>query len=339
MTLRIAFIGLRHSHILDLYRRIQHLEAFAVVAACEEDPGARRQMAAAGIEVTHESADRFWAEVDCDVVAVADTYDRRGSTIAKALAQGKHVIADKPICISLAELDQIEAGIAQHGARLGCMLDLRDSAPFIGLRELVQGGEIGDVQAISFGGQHPLLLGTRPSWYFEPGRHGGVINDIAIHAVDAIPWIAGTGFAAVNSARCWQGFYRVDAHFADAGQMMLTLENGGGVLGDVSYFAPDSFGYTLPHYWRMTLWGEGGLAETSYTQQTITLALNGEQEMRQRPLPAGKPGGYLAAFLHDIQGTSAPGELTTAGILDASRTTLRIQEAADSGRCHVDLRR
>ena len=337
MKLRIAFIGLRHNHVLDLYRRAQASPSLEIVAACEEDPIARRQMAEAGIVLTHEAVDAVWETVDCDVVAIADTYARRGGLIVQALARGKHVIGDKPICTTLDELDRIESLLARSDLKLGCMLDMRDSAPFIGLRDLVQRGELGEVQAIAFGGQHPLLLGSRPNWYFEPGQHGGTINDIGIHAVDAIPWITGAQVATINSARCWQGFYRADTDFKDAGQMMLALENGCGVLGDVSYFAPDSFGYTLPYYWRMTVWGERGLAETSFTQESISLAINGEQAVRSLPLSAAKPGGYLDAFLHDIAGTSAPGELATADVLRASRTTLKIQQAADTGRCNVDL--
>ncbi|MEZ4683286.1 MAG: hypothetical protein R2932_54665 [Caldilineaceae bacterium] len=57
----------------------------------------------------------------------------------------------------------------------------------IGLRNLIRSGLIGEIHAINFGGQHPLMLDTRAAWYFEPGKHGGTINDIAIHAVDAIP--------------------------------------------------------------------------------------------------------------------------------------------------------
>jgi len=34
------------------------------------------------------------------------------------------------------------------------------------------------------------VWGTRPAWYFEPGMHGGTLNDIAIHALDFIPWVA-----------------------------------------------------------------------------------------------------------------------------------------------------
>jgi predicted dehydrogenase len=332
MKSKVAVAGFRHFHILDLYDQVTKMENTEIVAACEEDQTAREALAEQGsAEITHDDFDAMLAEVDCDVVAIGDYYAKRGSLIIKALSQGKHVISDKPICTSLDELNQIEQLSSEKGLKIGCMLDRRDAPQFIGLRNLVRAGVIGEIQAIAFGGQHPLMLGSRPAWYFEPGKHGGTINDIAIHAIDFIPWITGLQFTNVVAARCWNAFAPDFPHFKDAAQLMLTLDNGCGVLGDVSYFAPNSFGYTLPHYWRMTFWGRQGVLESSNTSDEITLAINGETELRSEPLPDGNPGGYLKSFLRDVQGQSAADEQSTESVLQAMRTTLTIQKAADAG--------
>jgi predicted dehydrogenase len=217
------------------------------------------------------------------------------------------------------------------------MLEMRDWAQCIGVRELVRQGTIGEVQAISFGGQHRLLLGSRAAWYFEPGKHGGTINDIGIHALDLIPWITGHRFTLVNVARCWNAFAEAHPHFKDGAQLMLTMDDGCGVLGDVSYFSPNSSAPSLPFYWRLTLWGRKGVIETSATAAEITVALDGEPDTRSEPLPPGNPGGYLKAFLHDIQGTSGAGELSTADVLRATRVALTAQWAADVNVAHVHL--
>jgi predicted dehydrogenase len=245
------------------------------------------------------------------------------------LAQGKHVLVDKPVCISFTELEKIEQRLQDTGLKLGCMLEMRDSPQVIGLRNLIRSGVIGEVHAISFGGQHPLLLGSRPAWYFEPGKHGGTINDIAIHAVDALPWITGLSWRRVLAARTWNAFATEYPYFHDAAQMMLAMDNHCGVLGDVSYFMPDSMGYTLPLYWRMTFWGRRGVVETSITTDHMMVALDGERAPRQEPLPLGNPAGYLTAFLHDIAGTTHEGELTTEAILEATRIALQIQQVAE----------
>jgi predicted dehydrogenase len=258
-----------------------------------------------------------------------------------ALSAGKHVIADKPLCTRLSELDEIERLSKEKGLSVGCMLNMRDGAQYIGVRNLVRQGLIGQVHAISFGGQHPLLLdagpASRAAWYFEPGKHGGTINDIGIHALDAIPWITGQRFARVNAARSWNAFAETYPHFKDAAQMMLTMDDGCGVLGDVSYSSPNSSGYRLPFYWRLTLWGRKGVIETSATATEITVALDGEPGTRSLSLPAGNPGGYLKAFVHDIQGASDRDELSTADVLRASRVALIVQWAADTETSQVHL--
>ncbi|NKB70687.1 MAG: gfo/Idh/MocA family oxidoreductase [Candidatus Latescibacteria bacterium] len=337
MSFKLAFAGFRHGHILELYKLAQQGEGVEIVAACEEDETARESLAAGIVDITHAEYGRMLDQVDCDAVAIGDYYAKRGQLAVEALQQGKHVIADKPLCTELDEVDQIEALADSTGLKVGCMLTMRDSRPIIGLRQVVQEGEIGAVHALSFGGQHPLMLGQRPGWYFEPGKHGGTINDIGVHAIDALPWITGLDFAVVNAARCWNAFAPEFPHFKDGGQMMLTMDNGCGVLGDVSYFAPDKAGYSMPYYWRITLWGRNGVAETSTTATAITVLGAGEQTARSVPLPPADKGGYWRAFLDDIAGRPTPQALDTQQVLDSARTVLTIQRAADKGEREVAL--
>jgi len=330
MTIKVAFVGFRHGHILDLYRRVQESEDFEVVAACEEDEIARAALPDDGsVTITHSNFGDMVTGVDCDAVAVGDYYSKRGELIIRALDEGKHVIADKPICTDLTELDEIKRLARDKNRVVGCMLDLRDAPQVIALRSLVRSGQLGDVQAIHFGGQHPLLLGTRPGWYFEPGKHGGTINDIAIHAFDVIPWVTGESFATIEAARSWNAFVPQYPHFRDAGQMMLTMGNGCGVMGDVSYFMPNGIGYKSPLYWRMTFWGSKGVVEISYTMNSLRVAQSDDNEMRSEPLPAGDPGGYLRAFLHEVIGQSVENELSTADVIRSARVALKTQNAAD----------
>ncbi len=328
--MKLAFVGFRHPHIFVMYEHAQANPEIDVVAACEEDADTRQALVARpNLKITHESVEQMLAEVACDAVAVGDTYGRHGALILRLLAHGKHVIVDKPVCISLDELAAIEQQLQRTGLKLGCMLDMRDSPYTIGLRTLIRSGVIGEVHAITFGGQHPLMLGSRAAWYFEPGQHGGTLNDIAVHVVDALPWITGLSFHQINAARTWNAFAPNFPHFQDAAQVMLTMNNRCGVIGDVSYFMPNSMGYTLFLYWRMTFWGRKGVIESAATSDHIMVALDGEQAPRLEPLPPGNPAGYLKAFLHDIAGTTEGDELTTTSILQATRLALQIQQVAE----------
>jgi predicted dehydrogenase len=206
---------------------------------------------------------------------------------------------------------------------------MRSNGALRRLRRLIREGELGQIVAVSFGGQHPLMHGTRPGWYFEEGKHGGTINDIAVHAFDFIPWLTGLPFKEINAARNWNARLPHVPHFKDAAQMMLTLQNGAGVLGDVSYCAPDSHGYTFPLYWRVTMWGSDGVAEFAYNSPYLQLYKNGETQSRFVEAEPSAPGEYLDAFVQSVAGVR-DAALTTQEVLSASRVAILTQQLADN---------
>lgn len=337
--LRLAFLGFRHGHIMGLYQAARKHPRVEVVAACEEDPATADALRSAGaVELTHSSYAKLYDDAGVDAVAVGDFFARRGQVILSALGMNKHVISDKPICTRAEELDQIVTLAKAKKRAVGCLLDLRDHGPFITMRRLIRDeGAIGTVHTVNFSAQHPLLLGKRPAWYFEPGKHGGTINDIAVHAIDAIPWLTGRTIAQVVAARAWNARLPQHPHFQDAAQIMLKLDNAGGVMGDLSYLASDGVAYASPQYWRITCHGDLGVIEVSYNGKTIELSNRGDASPRAIAADPGNPTGCLDAFLNEIDGTPRAGALTTADVLDASRRTLLIQQAADENQTNASL--
>lgn len=335
---RFAFVGFRHGHIFSLYDLAQSREDVEVVAACEEDEATRSGLAQSGrVQITHSSYRELLDSVACDVIAVGDYYGKRGGIIIEALRRGKHAIADKPICTSLGELNEIERLAKAGRLAVGCQLDMRNGGTMLETRRLVRAGEIGEVHVIVVTGQHPLLYGTRPGWYFEPGKHGGTINDIGIHAVDAIPWITGETFVRLEAARAWNARLPQEPSFQDAGQFMATLSNGCGVLCDVSYLSPDKMGYRMPQYWRMMLSGSKGLLEAIPTANQVIVYRGDAEEPEVIATGVGNRGGYLESFLREVRGDTAGVDLSSAEVLAASRVALTIQQAADQGQTQVKL--
>jgi predicted dehydrogenase len=330
--LRVAVVGVRHGHIMDVIAGVRESADFELVACCEEDAATREALAREGkVTVTHTRFADLLDTVDCDVIAVGDYYGRRGAIATAALASGRHVISDKPICTRLDELEEIARLCAAHGLAVGCQLDMRDNGLFIRMRELVREGAMGEVHAITIGGQHPLLPESRPAWYFEPGKHGGTINDIGIHAFDCIPWITGLDCAEIIAARSWNALAKDTPFMHDAGQFMVRMSNGAGLLGDVSYLMPGAMGYSLEPYWRTTLWGSKGVIETSLKMGHVLLMTTADQQCRRiEPVPAARRG-YLQAFLNEIRGVGAPGMLTSHDVIAASRFALQVQAAGCAG--------
>ncbi|MEO6435614.1 MAG: Gfo/Idh/MocA family oxidoreductase [Tepidisphaeraceae bacterium] len=337
--LKLAFFGFRHGHVMGLYKSALAHPRVQVVAAVEEDATTAASLRASGaVELTHDRFDDdIFDNIDFDAVAVGDYFSRRGEIAIRALEAGKHVIADKPICTILLELEKIEQVAKSKGRAVGCLLDLRDHGPFITMRRLIRGGAIGTVHTVNVAAQHPLLLGKRPAWYLEPGKQGGTINDIAVHAIDLIPGLTGRRIIECVAARAWNARLPQFPHFQDAAQIMLKLDNGGGVLGDFSYLAADGVAYAAEQYWRVTCHGDGGVMETSYNAKTVSLAKSADASPQSIPAESGDPTGCLDAFLDEIAGSPHDGALTTRDVLSASRQVLHIQQAADEGRSNVAL--
>ena len=327
--LRLAFAGFRHIHVRDFYGKAQAHSDVEVVAAAEDDPDAAAEARRAGVALTHPSIRALVDDAGAfDAAVIGDVFGRRGDLAARVLELDRHVIADKPVCTRLEELERIEAEATRRGLAVGCLLDLREHAAFRTLKEEIRAGTIGRVHSVVFLGQHPLRHESRPAWYWEPESHGGTINDIAIHALDALPWMLGESVAEVVAARTWNDRLSAAPAFEVGAQLMLRMAGGAGVLGDVSYLAPDGQGYTVPQYWRFTVCGELGMLEAAWTEERVLLWAGDETNGRTvNPVPA-RPLGCLEDFLAEIRGRPNTEELTTAAVLRSARAALLAQRAA-----------
>ncbi|HHV97114.1 MAG TPA: Gfo/Idh/MocA family oxidoreductase [Clostridiaceae bacterium] len=326
--IKIAFAGFRHGHIFGLYKLAKSNPEIEIVGAYEADTEAREAAVKnLGVTFNYDNYDDMLQDKDIDVIAIGDYFGKRGSLAIAALKAGKHVYADKPLCTSIEELNEIEVLAKEKGLKVGLMLDMRQAKFVPIVRKFIQEGNLGEIHQIFFGGQHPLLYGTRANWYFEEGKHGGTINDIAIHGIDLVEYLTGLSMKRVIAARCWNAFAKEVPSFKDSAQFMIELSNGAGLMADVSYSAPNSSGYKLPFYWRFTFWGTKGVMEFNYNSKEITVALDGKPGVETIPIPDVDTGDCLSIFVDELKGK--PTYIDTEQVLKASRNTLLIQEFAD----------
>lgn len=324
--MNIAFAGFRHGHIFKLYKMAEKNLELNIVAAWEEDTEAINVAKKNGVGFTHKTYEELLADKNIDIVAIGSYYGIHGNMIIKALRSGKHVITDKPLCTSLEELDEIEILAEKMGLKVGCMLTMRYESRINAVREFVQSGKLGEIHNIYFGGQHPLFYGTRPSWYFEEGKHGGVINDIGIHGIDIARFVCGLRPSGILSARCWNAYAREEKQFLDSGQFMLEMDNGAGLIADVSYAVPNSIGYSFPHYWEYHIWGSKGMVRFSIASEAINAYIDGESK---GIIISGinVETDCLTDFVNEINGKTDM-RLSTKEVLQSSRDTLLIQRYA-----------
>ena len=322
--MNILFYGFRHGHIDGLYRMASKCPDIGKIY-CTEDNDEARNAASERLGITFENirSEDALTKLDIDIVAIGTRYGERGSAAIKALSAGKHIIADKPLCTNLCELDVIERLSQEKNLCIGCMLDLRYMPSAIRAKKLYESGKYGKLCNISFDGQHCIDYANRPSWYFEKGMHCGTINDLGIHGVDLVRHIFGVEFLNTEYADVRNKYAYKHEHFKDCAMFVCTLSDNAKLMADVSYSAPANQA-SLPTYWLFRCWLEKGMMTFSYGCENVTvydadgnvLTFEGERAKNT----------YLDDFLTEIKYGKRD---FTDSVIASTRVCLGIQQVAD----------
>jgi len=325
--INIAFAGLRHGHVFSIYDQADKSEHFNICGAWEENAGARAWAEDFGVKFNYNSLEELLSDEKVDVVALGGCFGDRGKVAVEALKANKHIVADKPLCTSLEEISEIEALAKANGKKVSCMLTLRFHPKILAVKNLIESGALGEIGNITFGGQHPLQYGRRASWYYEEGKHGGVINDIAIHGVDTLFYALGIRDFRVLSARCWNKYAEEVKTFEDSGQFMLEADNKAGIIADVSYSVPDGIEFKIPFYWQFYVWGTKGALSFALNEKESFYYLKGSAEAIKLENAEVKVS-YMEDFYRMLQGEKDV-ILPMEDALFSTRKTLEIQSFAD----------
>ena len=148
-------------------------------------------------------------EVDAIIVALP-TFLHHPVTLA-ALAEGKHVLCEKPPARSFAEAFDMQQTVEASGKVLGYALQRRFCATTQRLKELLAAGDFGEVyhgRAIwrrSWG--VPAGVRGTSSWFTDPEKAGGgALLDIGIHVLDLAWYLLGLPEVASVTGRVFNKF-------------------------------------------------------------------------------------------------------------------------------------
>lgn len=334
--MKIAFAGFRHGHIYVLYNMAKEHKEFEIVGAFESHQESRKSAEGKGVCFNYDTYEQLLSDENVSVVAIGSCYGDRGAMVIKALKAGKHVICDKPLCTDLIELDEIEKLSKEKSLVVSCAFTMRFDKKITAVQNLIKSNKLGKINNVYFGGQHPLQYGRRPAWYFEKGKHGGVINDIAIHGIDLLAYLFAGEVEKINSARCWNAYAKEEPEFLDSAQFMLTLKNGAGVIADVSYAIPDGVEFNLPYYWQFFIWGTEGMIGFSLSEKQLTNSQGEKQAFyfikgmsNPIPLEEDQAENYLTDFLKVVRGEEDV-ILPVEEVIKSTRNTLLIQKKANN---------
>src|SRR3984957_490391 len=109
-------------------------------------------------------------------------------TLAMAQA-GKHVICEKPLCVTLDEADQIIAACRANGVLLLYAESLLFAPKYVKAKEMADSGAFGKVHLIKQSEKH---FGPHAEWFWDVKRAGGgALLDLGAHGIGFAYWFLG----------------------------------------------------------------------------------------------------------------------------------------------------
>lgn len=270
---RLAIIGIDHRHIFGQLAGMQAVGCGCVGWWTEDDPGAVGDGFRKRFPNISEMPDkaRLLEDDSIDLILIAAVPSERARLAIEAMRHGKDVMVDKPGCTTLAQLDEIKRAVAETGRIWSVDFSERFEVEAVTKAdELIRAGAIGSVVQTVGLGPHRLNRATRPQWFFERQRYGGILCDIASHQVDQFLHFTGSADAEVVASAVGNFANPNDPEFEDFGEILLRSPSGQGYIR-VDWYTPDG----LP------TWGDGRL--------TI-LGTEGYIELRKYVDVAGRPG-------------------------------------------------
>lgn len=158
-----------------------NVDGVRVVSAHDIDPARLAAAREAGLRA-FESRDAFLSDPGINFVLVATPNHLHKSFSIEALRAGKHVLCEKPVTLSVAELDEIIAVSRETGLLFTVHQNRRWDRDYQVLRKVVETGLLGRVYSIESKvfGNNARFYG----WRADPEYGGGMVLDWGVHLMD-----------------------------------------------------------------------------------------------------------------------------------------------------------
>jgi predicted dehydrogenase len=179
----------------------------AAVSDASPDAAAQAASAAPGAVVA-DSLDAL-LDLGVDGVVIATPSAMHADQATTALERGCAVFCQKPLARTADETRRVVDAARAADRLLGVDLSYRHTAGARAIRELVQGGGVGEVYAVDLVFHN--AYGPDKPWFYDPAlAGGGCVIDLGIHLVDLALWTLG-----------WPAVRRVDGRLYAKGQPLV----------------------------------------------------------------------------------------------------------------------
>ena len=155
----------------------------ALRAACDLNPARRREAQRQFAQVQiHESAEALAADDHVDLVIVTTPPSTHAKLAVQMLTAGKHVIVEKPMALTRAEVDTMLAAAERAGRHVSCHQNRRWDVDYRAIKRAVDAGQIGELFHVeTFVGSFDHPCGY---WHSHDAISGGTTFDWGAHYLD-----------------------------------------------------------------------------------------------------------------------------------------------------------
>ncbi|OGG52986.1 MAG: hypothetical protein A3F84_19250 [Candidatus Handelsmanbacteria bacterium RIFCSPLOWO2_12_FULL_64_10] len=195
MTFRVGLIGNR-AHQMSYGPVFQKRSDCRIVAAAEHHPEKARPLEERFGVPCAADYDAVLEDPEVDLVSIATDFYLKRPLIKKAIACGKHVLVDKPLCRTIREAREILR--AAQGSRVKIVLSypFRFQAPFARLSQALRSGEYGKVASYAHHSIRQFPDSDLMAYvsYPTPARinGGGELMNLGSHPVDYLYSVFGS---------------------------------------------------------------------------------------------------------------------------------------------------
>ena len=209
------------------------------------------------------SLDEILNDAEVKLVAAAAVTSERGPLGCRVMEAGKDYFTDKAPFTTLAQLEQAKAVVAKTKRKYGVYYSERlTSEAGMFATDLVRDGVIGRVVQVTGLGPHRLNKPTRPQWFFEREKYGGILCDSGRHQCEQFLTYAGVTDATVAHAAVGNFANPETPELEDFGEASFVGNNGATNQFRVDWFTPNG----------LSTWGDG---------RTFILGTKGYIELRK----------------------------------------------------------
>ena len=188
-----------------------------------------------------DSFERILNDPAIQMVAAAAVPCHRGEVGCRAMKAGKDYFTDKTPFTTLDQLAEARRVASETGRKYMVYYSERlhvESAVFAG--ELISSGAIGTVLEVIGFGPHRLSASSRPAWFFEKAKYGGILCDIASHQFEQFLSFSGATDANVTFAIAANKNNPGYPELEDFGEAHLLGDNGATNFIRVDWLTPDA---------------------------------------------------------------------------------------------------